>query len=151
MYMEGGDWDNCREQAFKIYRQNGPGSVAVGDTVALYYPVDGEWFGCYNTDCKTSSCPGSPNPTHGFATQDHWDLCLGEVFRIYARGKNNDDIIDTDDDIVLFYPRDVKWVYQGYDGNTRKSTCLGNSKPPPASRYDGCAYETFKIWKNINA
>ncbi len=114
----------------------------------LDYPREQNWFGCYNTDCKKSSSPGSPTTANGFSTNNKWHMCLGEVFRIYARGKTEDDEITTDDDIVLYYPLGDRWVFLGYDGNARKSTCLGTEHPPPTSTYDGCAYETFKIWKN---
>jgi hypothetical protein len=38
-------------------------------------------------------------------------------------------------------------VSQGYNEYTIKRPCLGTSRPPGASVYDGCALETFKIWR----
>ena len=55
-------------------------------------------------------CPGTPTSAHGFANQDKWLICFGEVFRIYAKGKSIGQAIRDHDDIFLYYVNANKWV-----------------------------------------
>ena len=147
MHMTGSDWTNCWGEVFRIYRASGPGLVRAGDVVGLYYPREsGKWFGCPGSSCSKKTCPGYPTTVNGFATQDKWLQCWGEVFRIYAKGKGNYAVINSCDDISLYYVYGKSWVAQE-PGNTDKRTCLGNTRPPAYSTYDGCAWETLRIWK----
>ena len=149
MLMMGSDWTNCWGEVFQIYRANGLGQVRVGDLVGLYYPREGgRWFGCGGSSCAKATCPGYPTTTYGFANQESWFRCWGEVFKIYARGKALGSVINSDDDIVLYYLQENLWVAQGNDRfETMKYPCLGTYRPPPLAHYDGCAFETFRIWK----
>ena len=148
MQMTGNDWTNCWGEVFRIYRADGPGEIHVGDLVGLYYPRQGgTWIGCAGSTCAKASCPGYPSTTHGFATQDNWYRCWGEVFRIYAKNKGLGATINSDDDVAFFYIQEQLWMALGYNSMV-KYPCLGTSRPPPLSNYDGCAYETFQIWKN---
>ena len=148
MHMSGTDWTNCHGEVFKIYRASGPGQVRVGDLVGLYYPnVANQWLGCSGTTCPRSSCPGQPTTTHGFASEEHWYTCCGEVFKIYANGKSDCAVINSGDDIMLYYLEQGRWVAQG-DGDTTTTTCAGTTRPPPVAKFDECYKETFKIWKN---
>ena len=147
MLMKGSDWTNCWGEVFEIYRTL-PGAVRVGDLVGLHYPRQrGHWLGCAGNQCGRATCPGHPTTAYGFASQDLWFRCYGEVFRIYARGKSSGSIINSDDNIALYYLQNQLWVAQGYDIHTDKRPCLGTSRPPALSVYDGCAFETFRIWK----
>lgn len=145
--MIGSDWTHCWGEVFTIYRANGPGSVRVGDLVGIYYPHDRRWFGCAGSRCAKATCPGYPTIENGFATQELWYRCWGEVFKIYAKGKSSGSIINSDDDVTLYYLQDQNWVAQGYDFPTVKRPCLGTARPPPLSTYDCCPHETFRIWK----
>ena len=148
VFMTGSDWTHCWGEVFRIYRASGPGQVRVGDLVGLYHPyTNGHWFGCSLRECGKTTCPGQPTIAHGFAQQEKWYRCWGEVFKIYANSKSNGDIINLyDDDIMLYYLQDSSWVSQGYEG-TLKSRCPGSSRPPSSSKYDRCSHEVFKIWK----
>ena len=147
IHIFGNDWINCYGEVFQIYRASGPGRVRVGDLVGLYYPHQaGHWLGCPYEDCYKATCPGIPTITYGFASQDHWFRCFGEVFRIYANGKGNGAVINSGDDIMLYYVQGDTWIAQD-DGNTRKQPCPGTVRPPPFDRFDECAWETFTIWK----
>jgi hypothetical protein len=148
MYMAGNDWNSCGGEVFRIYRAGGHGTVRVGDLVGIYYPQQrGHWMGCSGNECRKSLCPGYPTIAHGFASQEKWYVCSGEVFKIYARGKPSGAIIDTTDDVSFYYLNRGLWVSQGYDIHTMKQPCLGTSRPPASHIYDGCAHEIFKIWK----
>ena len=151
--MTGDDWNTCHGEIFQIYRARGPGQVRAGDLVGLHYPnIPGKWLGCPGTTkgCEKTSCPGQPTIAHGFATLDNWFRCWGEVFRIYANGKNEGAVIKSGDDIMLYYIQEGNWVAQPDTGNTGKFPCPGTVRPPPLSRVDVCPSETFKIWKRPN-
>ena len=103
LYMEGGNWNNCQADVYRIFRMNGPGPVMVGDAVGLYYPPGNDWFSIAGGTGHRNPCPGSPTSCNGFANEDKWLICFGEVFRIYARGKSSGAVITDHDDIFLFY------------------------------------------------
>ena len=147
MQMTGSDWTNCWGEVFRIYRAAGPGPVRAGDVVGIYYPREnGKWLGCAGSTCLKATCPGNPSTAHGFQTCDRWFKCWGEVFKIYAKRKGINAVINSDDDISLFYPNQQLWLAQG-TGDADKRPCLGKVVPPPYDVYDGCAWETFRIWK----
>ena len=146
--MIGNDWSSCWGEVFQIYRASGPGTVRVGDLVGLYYPQQsGTWLGCPGDQCAKATCPGIPSFQYGFASQELWYRCWGEVFKIYARGKGNGDVINSDDDVTFYYLQQGLWLAQGDGPHTSKQPCLGLTRPPPLNNYDGCAWETFRVWK----
>ncbi len=145
--MDRNDWYRCTGEVFRIYRALGPGAVRVHDMVGLYYPREsGKWLGCNAPKCGKYTCPGQPTNRYGFSQRHRWNRCWGEVFRIYAKGKKRRAVVNSDDEIALYYVRGRAWVSQGFH-QTVKRGCLGNSLPPSVSKYDRCAHETFTIWK----
>ena len=149
MQMDGNDWTDCWGEVFQIYRASGPGTVRVGDLVGLYYPREGgRWLGCSpNNRCAKATCPGYPTAQFGFANQEKWYQCWGEVFKIYVKGKGLGEVVNSDDIVAFYYLNQQNWVAQGYDTETVKLPCLGTTRPPAYSTYDGCAYEIFRMWK----
>lgn len=148
MMMTGNDWKNCWGEVFEIYRESGPGPVRVGDLIGLHYPRQkGAWLGCHADTCAKATCPGMPTTQNGFATDENWYRCWGEVFKIYAKGKNMNDTIHAFDDVMLFYLQSQLWVAQGSGNMICKLPCPGTSRPPTLQRYDICACEIFQIWK----
>ena len=146
--MDKPDWKNCWGEVFQIFRKkagNGHGYVRVGDTVGIYYRRSKTWFGCAGRYCGWAGCPGKPTYAHGFNKPAKWNQCWGEVFKIYARGRSVGSIIRPNDSIMLYYPREKKFV--GQVGNhPDKRTCPGPKLPPPANKYDRCWGEVFEIW-----
>lgn len=140
------DYKRCLGEVFQIYRANGPGEVLVGDKVGIYYIHDKKWFGCYGSTCTKAPCPGAPTMEHGFSSVNRWKKCVGEVFQIYARGKNVGDIIHNKDDIRIYYPAGKDWVSH-WQGTMHRNACPGKTLPPDVANYEGCWGETFKIWK----
>ena len=146
-HMDRNDWKRCTGEVFIIYRALGPGAVQVDDMVGLYYPHEsGNWLGCAAHECGKYTCPGQPNNLYGFSQRSSWNSCSGEVFRIYVKGKKKGAIINSNDEISLYYMRERAWVSQGFHQTIRRN-CLGVVFPPPVSKYDGCAHETFTIRK----
>lgn len=148
VYFEGNDWNTCNSNIFRIYRASGPGEVLVGDLVGIYFPnQSGHWFSCRDSTCGKSTCPGVPTVDHGFAIEEHWYRCYGEVFKIYARGRNMSEPIMPMDDVMLNYIQEYKWVF--CSSTIAKVRCPGSVRPPPTTKYDYCFVEVIKIWKNM--
>jgi len=148
MEMAGTDWTRCYGEVFEIYSKDGPGPIKNGATVGLHYPREkGKWFGCPAVKCDKRPCPGTPTSAYGFASQAKWHQCWGEVFRIYTKQVAMGVAISSDDDIFLYYVRGKQSVSQGPIGFTFKTFCFGTSFPPAPSKFDGCVYETFRLWK----
>ena len=146
LYFSDEDVDNCAGEVFEIYRRLGSGNVLVGDFVGLHYPyTSGNWLGCSLDNCAKATCPGQATDEYGFATEEKWYNCWGEVFRIYAAGKDSGDPIESGDDIFLYYLNDHKYVT--LNTKTGKATCPGENRPPPISQYDTCYDEVFNIVK----
>lgn len=148
LYMDKGDWTNCYGEVFEIYRRKGAGLVRVGDDIGLYYPREsGKWFGCAGSKCNKATCPGKHSCNNGFSTPDRWNVCWGEVFKIYARGKLNGEVIRVHDHILLYYPRAKNWIgVSGRGGYAEHRTCPGGRLPPPADKFDRCWGEIFELW-----
>ena len=136
LYFTSSEKTRCPGEAFRIYKYTS-GSIRVGNKIGIYFPRKGEWFSCWNSDCSTSSCPGTPHWYYGFlANRQKWSQCVGEVFQIFAYGKNYGDAIENGDAIILYYPYQRKWVslhvghhsaYKlGCPGSIRDSVLIGD-------------------------
>ena len=146
MYIRGNDWNRCSRNVFQIFRARGYGDVKVGDLVSLYYKIEsGTWFGCNGTTCTKYTCPGTASYEYGFDAPENWYRCYGSVFKIYAHEKQLGDTINDQDDIMLFYLRDLDWI--GATGSNHHDSCPGTTRPPPHNKYDVCNGEVYKIWK----
>lgn len=144
--MEGSDW-GCRGEVFQIYRLRGWGAVRVGDIIGLHYPHEhGKWFSCYGGQGRKATCPASPSTTYGFQYEDLWFRCWGEVFRIYARGKNYGDLITSHDHVMLYYIQPARWVSIHTTHPSCTTGCPG-TPTPSSDRYDICYGEVMEIWK----
>ncbi len=146
--MDGADWDSCYGEVFEIYRAGGPGAILVGDMVGLHYPRErGNWLGCFSSKCNKATCPGSPTTYHGFQSEESWYNCRGEVYKIYSTAKSIGSIINSDDDVALYFLLGGEWVSLGREGDTVKRSCLGTARPPTPSTIDNCSNEMFRVWK----
>ena len=133
----------CWGEVFYIYSQEAHNQpIKVGDKIGLYYPRESKWFGCPHHHCGKYPCPGHPSFAHGFHDVHRWHRCGGEVFTIYAYGKNPGELLTYKDTVMLRFGN--KWV-SAWGGKTDKRTCPGN--PPPSTRkYDQCSGEAFEIY-----
>ena len=121
-------------------------SYGWGCSRALLYPPGNDWFSIAGGTGHRNPCPGSPTSGNGFANEDKWLICFGEVFRIYARGKSSGAVITDHDDIFLFYVNAYTWVGLIGGGAADLRSCPGTSRPPPAAHYDICWGEVFELW-----
>ena len=151
LYMSENEWRSCSQNVFQIFRAKGSGDVQVGDLVGLYYKREGgNWFDCGGTLCEKNTCPGIAGYEYGFDTPELWYRCYGSVFKIYAHEKQLGDIINDQDDIMLFYLRDLNWIAahgDNDDHNNHHRYCPGDTRPPPDNKYDECDDVVHKIWK----
>ena len=149
--MREDEWRSCSQNVFQIFRAKGPGDVQVGDLVGLYYKREGgNWFGCSEHLCAKNTCPGIASDEYGFDTLELWYRCYGSVFKIYAHEKQLGDTINGQDDIMLFYLRDLDWIAAHGDDNdddNHHRHCPETTRPPPHNKYDECDGEVYKIWK----
>lgn len=139
----------CAGEVFRIYKST-PGRIKVGNKVGFYFPKKGNWFSCWDSDCDTKPCPGVPNWLNGFANPHRWQVCNGEIFQIYAEGRNFGDDILHSDAIMLCYPYQRQWVSLHESRHSaHKQTCPGGVLPPPLAKWQVCNGEVFfikKIW-----
>ena len=143
--FEGADWDNCKGEVFQIYKPS-PGEIRSGDLVGLHYPLQqANWLGCLGNECKKEPCPGHPSTQYGFEKEDRWYQCNGEVYRIFAYQKNMGDVINSGDDIMLYFLIGRSWV-NGEGVVDGKNLCP-ESEPPRPDKFDLCAHEVFTIIK----
>ena len=144
--MRGSDWNICSQNVFQIFRAKGHGDVRAGDLVSLYLTREsGKWHTCHETTCTKYTCPGTARNEYGFDTPEMWYRCYGEVFKIYAHEKQLGDTVNDQDDILLFYLRDLDWI--AANDRDQHHDCPGNVCPPPHNKYDACDEDVYRIWK----
>ena len=133
----------CWGEVFYIYSEEANGlPIKVGDNVAVYYPRESKWMGCWENHCGKYTCPGSPTFQYGMSSAQKWDQCGGEVFTIYAFGRAIGEVIQNRDPIMLRFG--TVWVSM-WAGTTDKRTCPGYLLPPSEPTYDTCPGEAFAI------
>ena len=140
-------YSQCVGEVFQIFGQRAEGhEIKVADRVGLFYPEEGKWFGCWQKHCDKRLCPGEPTYEYGFANSQKCKQCGGEIFTIYACGKNNGDVIMNKDAIMLLFGTHV-WV-SVWEGTANTDGCPGKTLLPPKRAYDRCpgeAFESFKV------
>ena len=101
-------------------------------------------MGCpTRTYCRTSTCPGTTSQAADFSG------CGGQIFRIYARGKTNGQIIYNGDVVMLYHPGGRRYVSIQGD-NTADDTSLNYCPgivPPAYLSYSICSKNAFQIYR----
>ena len=119
--------------------------IKSGQRIRLRYLHErNSWMGCRENRCDKRTCPGTT------AQGSNFDRCHGEIFRIYARGKTNGQIIYNGDVVMLsHYKYDSKYVsIQGekFGTDTTLNFCPGVT-PPPYLSYGICSKNAFRIYQ----
>ena len=141
-------WVPCQGEVLQIYRMEGPGTVHSGDTVGIYYPLGKTWFSMYEGEGHKDKCPGTPNIETGFHTRQLWYKCWGEVFLVFAKGKNNGEQITAGDRLALFYPAEHSHVRFSTNQSTLSQCMLeksGGSIQPSNRAYDECLEDSVLL------
>ena len=146
--FEESDWTTCWGQVFQMYRGAGPGNIVNGDFVGLYYPHGDRWFSMWEGVAQKASCPGNPSSASGFQDFKKWFKCAGEVFQVYAKGKQLGATIIDQDIITLYYPADIQNVVFT-SSEVTLSRCMGEksdySRPPNNHVFDECENMDVRI------
>ena len=101
-------------------------------------------MGCpTRTYCRIRTCPGTTSQAADFSR------CGGQIFRIYARGKTNGQIIYNGDVVMLYHPGGRRYVsIQGENeaDDTSLNYCAGIT-PPAYLSYGICSKNAFQIYQ----
>ena len=136
----------CGGETFQIFSDGTQFStIKCGQRIRLrYLPTHNNWFGCSATkNCSKYSCPGTTSQARDFSR------CGGEIFIIYARGRNNGEVIYNGDVVMLYYPPAGKYVsIQGVNegDDTSLNFCPGVT-PPAYLSYGICSKNAFRIYQ----
>jgi len=138
----------CGKEGFQIIGEGG-GSIKSGQRVRFRYTNEhNRWLGCPYNRCDKRPCPGSINS----ANARNFDTCWGEVFKIYACGRHDQDQIQNGD-LVMIYFEDERSIMKGFisiqgsseGADTSISVCPGNNPPPASLSYSFCSRNVFRI------
>ena len=137
----------CGGETFQIFN-NGTQNSAIkcGQRIRLHYLLkENSWVGCPMTKkyCDKSNCPGTTSNAKNF------NRCGGEIFIIYARGRNNGEVIYNGDVVMLYYPSACKYIsIQGeVDGNGSSLSFCPGLAPPAYLSYGVCSKNAFRIYR----
>ena len=103
-------------------------------------------MGCpFKSRCDKRPCPGTTAQASDFSN----DRCWGEIFKLYARGKPEGQIIYNGDVVMLYYVREGRYVsiqgeYEAAD--TSLDFCPGVA-PPAYLSYGTCSKNVFRIYR----
>ena len=136
----------CHGEEFQIISNDtNYSTIKSGQEIRLRYLHElRTWMTCSgNTHCSKTTCPGTS------AQGSDFNRCKGDLFRIYAQGKTNGEVIYNGDVVMLYYIRFGKYVYiRGeYNGDdTSLSFCPGTA-PPAYLSFGLCSKTVFRIYQ----
>ena len=105
-----------------------------------------QWFACVNGwQCDKRPCPGTITEARNF------DRCTGELFHIYARGREHGEDIANGDLIMLFSSysnrRYVAAAGQNDEDDLTVDFCPGET-PPAYLTFAFCSKNVFRVYKD---
>jgi len=121
--------------------------IRSGQQVRLRYVREhNTWLGCpFYNHCDKRLCSGTIAQAGDFRN----NRCWGEIFKIYARGRKNGDVIYNGDVVMLYYVRDGGYIsIQGESAGSVTSLNFCPGIPPPEYfSYGICSNNTFRIYR----
>ena len=138
------DFNNCGGEKFQIIGEGATqNAIKSGQRIRLrFLGAEKGWLGCpTKTHCDRRPCPGTTAQASDFSR------CEGEIFRIFARGKENGQVIHDGDLVMLYYPvTDTSVSIQGQNegDDTSLNFCPGVT-PPAYLSYGICSKNVFRI------
>ena len=138
----------CSGEKFQIISDGNQGSsVTSGQRIRLrYLHKHNSWMGCsHKNRCEKNTCPGTTSQGTNFRN----NRCSGEIFKIYARGRDYGQTIYNGDVVMLYYAQGQRYVsIQGEDlgHDTRLNFCPGIA-PPAYLSYGICSENVFRIYR----
>ena len=132
---------------FEIYGLYGGGNICTGDFVGIYYPREQNWFSVWQGYGRKSNCPGRPNSSTGFTSRNKHFECVGEVLRVYAKGKSVGKRIKDGDTLAFYYPFG-KGSVEFNPSSTGVGNCLMPTsilRPSNEASFNKCKSETVTL------
>ena len=136
----------CWGALFQIVGDGTHGSaIKSGQQIRLRYLHEhNSWMGCPNDNrYDKRTCPGTT------AQGSNFSRCGEEIFKIYARGRTDGQIIYNGDVVMLYYVHDGKYVTiegQNIGDDTSLNFCPGVT-PPAYLSYGICSKNAFRIYR----
>ena len=96
-----------------------------------------------NEECRVGTCSGTT------AQGTNFTKCPAEMFRIYARGKRNGEVVYTNDVVMLYNEYSSKYVSlkgEQYHAPLNFNFCPGVA-PPAYLSYGICSRNVFRIYR----
>ena len=143
------NFSECWAEVFQIIGEG----LHIGDPITSgmrvrirYTRGTNEWFACVNGwQCDKRPCPGTITQARNF------NRCAGELFHIYARGREHGEDIANGDLIMLFSSysnrRYVAAVGQNDGDDVTVDFCPGET-PPAYLTYAFCSKNVFRVYKD---
>ena len=120
-------------------------SIKSGQQIRLRYIHEhNEWISCSSSNqCGKGTCSGTTAQGNDFSR------CYKEIFKIYARGKRNGEVVNNNDVVVLFNNHVYKYLsIQGERNGDFSSLDFCPGIPPPAYLSFGiCSKNAFRIYR----
>jgi len=138
------NFENCDGEVFQIIGEGtSHNPIKSGQRIRLHYG-NKVWVGCsFNNNCKKTTCPGKT------AQGTNFTICEKEIFRIYARGRKNEDVIYNGDVVMLYYVHGGKYIsIQGQnEGNDTSLNFCPGVAPPAYLSYGICSKNAFRVYR----
>ena len=135
----------CSGEEFQIIGEGtNHNPIKSGQRIRLCYVYrHNTWVGCpSNIHCNKTTCPGTSSRGSDFSR------CEEEIFRIYARGRKNGEVIYNGDVVMLHYKSRLYISIQGQNegDDTSLNFCSG-IVPPAYLSYGICSKNAFRIYR----
>ena len=135
----------CFGEEFQIIGEGTNHSpIKSGQQIRLRYLKEhNTWVNLLGSYCGKGTCSGTTSQGKNF------NKCYTEIFRIYARGKRNGEVVYNDDVIMLYNNNYNKYVsIQGENnGNAASFNFCPGITPPAYLSYGICSKNTFRIYR----
>ena len=137
--------ERCYGERFQIIGKGTNHSpIKSGQQVRLRYLKEhNTWVSYRSGYCKKGTCSGTTSQGSNF------NRCHTEIFRIYARGRRNGEVVYNDDVIMLYSDSANKYVsIQGENsGDTASFNFCPGVTPPAYLSYGICSKNAFHIYR----
>jgi len=141
----------CYGEEFQIIGE-GPdqSSIRSGQRIRIHYQHENNtWIGCsdhFGNRCKKENCSGTSLQGKIFTN----NRCWGEAFNIYARGKNNGEIINNGDLVMIYYRHLGRYltIQKEYEGSETSLNYCPGKIPPAYLTYSICSKNVFRIYRD---
>ena len=138
-------FEHCYGERFQIIgKGTNHNPIKSGQQIRLRYLHEHKtWVSFQNGKCEKGTCSGTTSQGSNF------NRCHTEIFRIYARGKRNGEVVYNDDVVMLYSDSACKYVsIQGQNnGDAASFNFCPGVVPPAYLSYGICSKNAFRIYQ----